>query len=85
MWEIVPEVKRRHKYLDKMTEGAADLKPLVTSCLNDNPKNRPPVSQVSTIIKRVKDVCSQKRSRDGMSPIVWWAEMSNEQQSQVSY
>ena len=70
MWEIVSEVKRRHKYLDKMTGGAADLKPLVMSCLNDNPKNRPPVSQVSMTIKRVKDVCSQKSSRDGMSPIV---------------
>ena len=44
MWEIVSEVKRRHKYLDKITGGAADLKPLVMSCLNDNPKNRPPCS-----------------------------------------
>ena len=37
---------------------------------------------VSMTIKRVKD---EKSSRDGMSPIVWWAEVSNEQQSQVSY
>ena len=54
------------------------------SCLDNNPKNRPPVAQVSITIKRVKDVCSEKSSRDGMNPIVWWGEVSNEQQSQVS-
>ena len=85
VWEVVSEVKRRQEYLDKMTEGATDLKLLVISCLSDSPKNRPPVTEVSMTIKRVKDVCSEKSSRDGMSPIVWWAEVSNEQQSQVSY
>ena len=42
IWEVVSEVKRRQQYLDRMTGGAADLKPLVMSCLNDNPKKRPP-------------------------------------------
>ena len=83
--ELLSEVKRRQEYLDKMTRGAADLRPLAMSCLDDNPKNRPPVAEVSMTIKRVKDTCSEKSSRDGMSPIVWWAEVSNEQQSQVSY
>ena len=82
--EVVSEVKRRQQYLDKMTGGAADLKPLVMSCLDDNPKNRPPVEQVSTTIKWVKDVYSKKSSRDGMSPIEWWAEVCNKQQSKVS-
>ena len=68
-----------------MTGGAKDLKPLVMSCLDDIPKKRPALAKVSVTIKRVKDVCSKKSSRDGMSPIVWWAEVSNEQQSQVSY
>ena len=79
------ETQRRQRYLDMMTGGAMDLRPLVKSCLDDNPKNRPPVAQVSMTIKRVKDVCYEKSSHDGMSPIVWWAEVSNEQQSQVSY
>ena len=83
--ELLSEVKRRQEYLDKMTGGAAGLRPLVISCLDDNPKSRPPVAEVSMTIKRVKDVCSEKSSRDGMSPIVWWAKVSNEQQSQVSY
>ena len=82
--EVVSEMKRRQQYLDKMTRGAADLKLLVMSCLDDNPNKRPPVAQVSMTIKRVKDVCSQKSSRDGMRPIVWWAEVSSQQQSQVS-
>jgi len=68
-----------------MTGGAVDLKPLVMSCLDDIPKNRPALAQVSMTIKRVKDLCSKKSGRDGMSPIVWWGEVSNEQQSQVSY
>ena len=84
-WEIVSEVKRRRQYLDKMTGGAADLKPLVMSCLNDNPKSRPVVAQVSVTIKRAKDECNQKSSCDGMSPIVWWAEVTSEQELQVSY
>ena len=83
--ELLSEVKRRQEYLDKMAGGAADLKPLVMSCLDDIPNNRPSVAQVSMTIKRVKEVCSKKSSHDGMSPIVWWAEVSNEQQSQVSY
>ena len=68
-----------------MTGGAEDLKPLVMSCLDDIPKNRPALAKVSMTIKRVKDVCSKKNGCDGMSPIVWWGEVSNEQQSQVSY
>ena len=82
--ELVSEVKRRQEYLDKMTGGTADLKPLVMSCLDDNPKKRPPVAEVSMTIKRAKDECSQKSSRDGMSPIVWWAEVTSGQQSQVN-
>ena len=84
VWEVVSEVKRRQQFLDKMTGGAADLKPLVVSCLNDSPSIRPPTGQISMEIKRIKDVYSQKNNRDGMSRIVWWAEVSNEQQQQVS-
>ena len=82
--ELVSEVKRRQEYLDKMTGGAANLKPLVISCLDDNPKNRPLVAQISMTIKRVKDVYSQQSSYDGMSPMAWWTAMSTKQQSQVS-
>ena len=80
------EIQRRQCHLDKMTGGAADLKPLVISCLDDNPKRRPTIAQVSVSIKKVKDVWSQKSSGDRMSPMVWWAEVSGSgNQSQVSY
>ena len=81
----VTEVKRRQQYLDKMTGGAADLKPLVMCCLDDNPKKRPQLTHISMTINRAKVECSQKSSHDGMSPIVWWAEVTSGQQSQVSY
>ena len=83
--EVVPEVKRRQQYLDKMIGGAADLKPLVRSCLDNFPRDRPPVAEVSMTIKRIKDVCSEKIGRDGMMPIEWWAEVCNKKQPQVSY
>ena len=76
------EIQRRQRYLDKITGVGADMKPLAMSCLNDNPKKRPSLTQVSMTIKRAKDECIQKSSRDGMSPIVWWAEVTS---GQVSY
>ena len=85
MWEIVSEVKRRQCYLDKITGGAKNLKPLVMSCLDDNPNKRPLLPHVSMTMKRAKDECSQNCSYDGMSPIVWWGQVTSGQQSQVSY
>ena len=82
------EIQRRQHYLDKMVGGAAGLKSLVISCLDDNPKSRPLVAQVSTEIKRLKDLSSQKSRTscdDRMSPLLWWAEVSSKQKSQVSY
>ena len=75
-WEVVSEAKRRQQFLDKMTGSAAHLKRLVISCLEDNPKHRPGVAEVSTTIKKIKDVCSQLRGRDRMSTTEWWAEVN---------
>ena len=80
--EVVTEVMRRQSFLDKMTGGAVGLKPLVMTCLDDEARNRPSVMEVSMEIKRIKDVCSHQTGRDGMSPIVWWAEVSAQSSSQ---
>jgi len=80
--ELVSEVMRRQKYLNLFTGGAAELVPLVISCLSDNPNKRTSVMQVSIEIKRVKDTCSQQTGYDGMGPIVWWAEVSGQSSSQ---
>jgi len=68
----VTEVTRRKHYLDRMNDDAADLKPLVMACLDDNPKNRPVIEQVSLQIKRAKDVISEKGD---LIPILWWANL----------
>ncbi|XP_065916768.1 probable serine/threonine-protein kinase drkD isoform X2 [Dysidea avara] len=81
-YNVVSEAVRRQKYLNMFTGGAADLVPLVTSCLSDNPNKRPSVMEVSMEINRVKNVCSHQTGRDGMSPIVWWAEVSGQSSSQ---
>ena len=63
----VTEVTRRQQYLNKMLGDTADLKPLVTSCLDDNPSNRPLIEQVSAEIKKLKNAkCDIPR-------FVWWA------------
>ena len=54
------EVHRRQQYLDKMTGVYADLKSLAISCLDDNPKNRPSVTEVLARIKQLKKT-SEKR------------------------
>ena len=48
---LTSEVQRRQQYLDIMAEAYTDLKPLVVSCLDDNPKNRPTVTKMLTEIK----------------------------------
>ena len=52
---VSTEVGRRQQYLDKMFGVYTDLKSLVTSCLADNPKNRPSVAQVLMEVKEVKN------------------------------
>ena len=42
------EVKRRQRYIDQISDGS--LKQLVVSCLDDNPKCRPQISEVCTKI-----------------------------------
>ena len=48
------EVERRQQYLDKMTGKAAELREMVERCLDDDPEQRPPILEVSTIIESFK-------------------------------
>ena len=75
---LISESQRCQRYLDKMTGSAADLKPLVISCLNDDPDNRPVVAEITTTIKQAKDHCN---GFDGMTPIAWWNLESSEEHS----
>ena len=50
------EAQRRQRYLDTMTVEGTALKEMVMKCLDDDPDQRPPIKQVSQMIKSVK-VC----------------------------
>ena len=53
------ELQRRQQYLDKMARTYESLKPLAISCLDDNPKKRPTVKEVSIEIKKISNVKCQ--------------------------
>ena len=72
---MLSEVERRQEYIDMMIGSDADLKPLVMSCLEDDPGLRPPAADMSERIKMMKEEYSKKTTRDGMDPISWLAEI----------
>ena len=73
---VLTELQRRQQYLDKMTGDFTDLKPLVISCLDDNPKKRPSVSQVLLDIKKAKNAYHEK-----FYFMIWSTEATNKKQS----
>ena len=77
---FLSEVERRQQYIDIMSGGDEDLKPLVMSCLEDDPKLRPTVTDISERLKKMKEVCSKKTDYDGMNPISWVASLSTQLQ-----
>ena len=52
---VLTELERRQQDLDKMFGVYEDLKSLVISCLDDNPKKRPLVGEALEELKQVKD------------------------------
>ena len=48
------EVERRQEHLDKMTDEAEVLRPLVESCLDNDPVKRPSIAHVSKMIGPLK-------------------------------
>ena len=72
---VLTELQRRQQYLDTITGFYADLKPLVMSCLDDNPKKRPSVAQVLLDIKKVKNAYLQKSFAT-----IWSTELPGKQQ-----
>ena len=49
------EVERRQQHMEKMRGAPADLRPLVELCLDNQPSRRPPISDVSERMKRMKE------------------------------
>ena len=65
------EVERRQQHMEKMRGTPADLRPLVEQCLDNQPSRRPPISDVSEGMKRMKEVESVRCLHVNMNPITW--------------
>ena len=65
------EVERRQQHVKKMTGTPADLRPLVERCLDNQPSRRPPISDVSERMKRMKEIESVRYPHVNMDPITW--------------
>lgn len=65
------EVQRRQEHIDKMSGAPADLHSLVKQCLDDDSVIRPPISDVSERMKRMKEVESVRCPHVNMNPITW--------------
>ena len=57
---VLKETERRQLYLDEMVGVNQDFESLVTSCLDDNPTNRPLVAEALLEIKQVKQAYNEK-------------------------
>ena len=51
---VLSEVERRQPYIEKMTEATRELKPLVLSCLDENPIARPTATELLDKLKQLK-------------------------------
>ena len=65
------EVERRLQHMEKMTGTPADLRTLVEQCLDNQPRRRPLISDVSERMKRMKEVESVRCPHINMNPITW--------------
>ena len=65
------EIERRQQHMEKMTRTPADLQPLVEQCLDNQPSRRPPVSDVSQRMKRMKEVEHVRCPHVNMNPTTW--------------
>ena len=65
------EVERRQEHIDKMSGAPADLQTLAKQCLGNDLTVRPPISDVSESMKRMKEVESVRCPHVNMNPITW--------------
>ena len=61
---LLTEVERRQRYVDKMIGNAEEIKPLVLSCLDENPKMRPVTAKVLEKVKELKCHCQDQEEEN---------------------
>ena len=67
------EVERRQEHVEKMGETPVDLRSLVEQCLDNDPSRRPPISDVSERMKRMKEAENVRCPDVTMNPMTWQA------------
>ena len=72
---VLTEIQRRQQYLNKMTGAYTYLKPLVISCLDDNPMKRPLAAQVLLDVNKAKNAYHEK-----FYSTIWESKVSSERQ-----
>ena len=65
------ESQQRQEHIEKMSGAPAGLKFIVKQCLDDDSTVRPPISDVSERMKRMKEAESVKCPHVNMNPITW--------------
>ena len=65
------EQRQQHNIMEKMTGTPADLRALVEQCLDNQSSRRPPISDVSERMKRMKEAESVRCPHVNMNPITW--------------
>ena len=79
---VLTELERRQKYLDEMLGVYVELKSLVTSCLDNNPKKRPVVEEALLKVKQMKDAYDEKMYSTISSTDKWSSMQIQQQQEQ---
>ena len=65
------EVQRRQEHINKMSGAPEGVQSLVEQCLDDDSAVRPPISDVSEKMKRMKEAESVRCPHVNMNPITW--------------
>jgi len=81
---MLSEVERRQEHVEKMRGAPADLRVLVQQCLDDNPARRPPISDASERIKRLKEAENVRCPSVTMDPLTWQVEQVVEKLGQLA-
>ena len=65
------EEQQRQEHIDKMSGAPADLQSLVKQCFHNDSAVRPPISDASERMKRMKEAESVRCPHVNMNPITW--------------
>jgi len=78
------ELERRQEHVEKMRGAPVDLRHLVEHCLDDDPSRRPPISDVSERMRRMKEAENVRWPGVTMDPITWQIEQQTTMDTMLS-